>query len=102
MRAALREGFLDATEIADWLAERGVPFRDAHHVSGRLVAKAASQKKTLGELSLEDYRAEHGSFDESIFAALDMETAVERRDVVGGPAKRRVLAAIEEFRLRLQ
>ncbi len=102
MKAALREGFLDATEIADWLAAKGVPFREAHHVSGRLVSLAITEEKVLSELSLEQMRAEHGAFDESIYPALDMETAVERRDLPGGPARRRVLAAIEELRARLE
>jgi argininosuccinate lyase len=102
MAASLQAGFLDATEVADWLALRGVPFRDAHHVAGRLVQRAVKEGKTLSELPLEAYRDEHGSFDDTIFYALDMETAVERRDVVGGPARGRVAGAIAELRGRLQ
>ena len=102
MESALEAGFLDATEVADWLANRGVPFREAHHVAGRLVHLAAQQDKTLPELSLEDFQAEHAAFDDTVFAALDMETAVERRDVVGGPARQRVSAAIAELRGRLE
>ncbi|MGB9341216.1 MAG: argininosuccinate lyase [Polyangiales bacterium] len=102
MATALRTGFLDATEVADWLASRGVPFRDAHHIAGRLVHRAALENKTLSELPLQAYEDEHEAFDDTIFDALDMETAVERRDVVGGPARARVLAAIAELRGRLQ
>ncbi len=102
MAASLQAGFLDATEVADWLALRGVPFRDAHHVSGKLVQRAAREGKTLPELPLEAYQDEHEAFDDTIFYALDMETAVERRDVVGGPARGRVAAAIAELRGRLQ
>jgi argininosuccinate lyase len=101
MRAALREGFVDATEIADYLAARGVPFREAHHVSGRLVRRALGLGCTLSELSLEQLRAEHPAFDEDIFHALDPEVIVERRDVPGGPARRQVLAAIDAQRARL-
>jgi argininosuccinate lyase len=101
MRQALSAGFLDATEVADWLAAKGVPFRDAHHVSGRLVQKAHRAGKTLSELTLADYQAEHGAFDETVFDALDMDTAVERRDVLGGPARARVADAIAELRGRL-
>ncbi len=101
MQAALREGFLDATELADWLAARGVPFRDAHHVVGHLVAKAHATGRTLGELTLDELREQNERFDESAFAALDMETAVERRDLPGGPARGRVRAAIAELRERL-
>ena len=102
MATALQAGFLDATEVADWLASRGVPFREAHHVAGRLVQQALKQGKTLPELPLETYQAEHEAFDGSVFLALDMETAVERREVFGGPARSRVSDAIGELRGRLQ
>ena len=102
MRAALSAGFLDATELADWLAARGLPFREAHHVVGRLVAKAHGRGVTLSQLSLDDLLFEHPSFEESAFDALDMERAVERRDLPGGPARRRVEAAIAELEERLR
>ena len=102
MAAALKEGFLDATEVADWLASHGVPFREAHHVAGRLVQQAAERGATLSELPLEVFQASHEAFDESVFRALDMETAVERRGVVGGPARARVEEALAELRGRLQ
>jgi argininosuccinate lyase len=101
MRKALREGFLDATEIADYLAERGVPFRDAHHVAGRLVARAVKAHKVLAELSLEEFREEHPAFEQNIFAALDPETMVERRNVLGGPARAQVLAQLDDLDQRL-
>ena len=102
MAAALHAGFLDATEVADWLASRGVPFREAHHVAGKLVQQAIKEGKTLTELSLGTYQAAHEAFDNSIFMSLDMETAVERRNVFGGPARSRVSEAIGELRGRLQ
>ncbi|MCA9614722.1 MAG: hypothetical protein KC586_18325, partial [Myxococcales bacterium] len=101
MRAALRDGFADATEVADWLAARGVPFREAHHVTGRLVGRCVAAGKVLAELSLEELREEHPLFDDTLYAALDFETAVERRDLPGGPARRQVQAAIAELRERL-
>jgi argininosuccinate lyase len=102
MAAALQAGFLDATEVADWLASRGVPFRDAHHVAGKLVHQAVQQGKALSELPLEAYTSAHEVFDDTVFLALNMETAVERRDVVGGPARGRVADAIAELRGRLE
>ncbi|MFT5357937.1 MAG: argininosuccinate lyase [Polyangiales bacterium] len=102
MRSALREGFLDATEVADWLAARGVPFREAHHVAGSLVAQAAAESKVLAELPIAQFKKAHAAFDESIFDALDMETAVERRNIFGGPAKAQVAAATEELLTRLR
>jgi argininosuccinate lyase len=102
MADALQTGFLDATEVADWLALRGVPFREAHHVAGKLVQQAVQQGKTLSQLPLETYQAAHEAFDDTVFRALNMETAIERRDVPGGPARGRVAAAIAELRGRLQ
>jgi argininosuccinate lyase len=92
MRKALREGFLDATEIADYLAERGVPFRDAHHVAGRLVARAVKAGKVLAELSLDEFREEDPAFEADIFAALD---------VLGGPARAQVIAQLDALEQRL-
>ena len=102
MADALQSGYLDATEVADWLALRGVPFREAHHVAGKLVQQAVQQGKTLSQLPLATYQAAHEAFDDTVFRALDMETAIERRDVPGGPARGRVAAAIAELRGRLQ
>ncbi|MEM7434633.1 MAG: argininosuccinate lyase [Myxococcota bacterium] len=102
MADALGAGFLDATEVADWLASHGVPFREAHHVAGALVQQAHEAGKTLRELTLEQYQAAHPAFDATVFDALDMETAVERRDVPGGPARARVQEAIASLRGRLE
>ncbi len=101
LRKALREGFLDATEIADYLAAKNVPFREAHHVAGRLVARAVRAGKVLAELSLDELREENAAFEQDIFAALDPETIVERRDVYGGPARAQVLFQLDELDARL-
>ncbi len=101
MRRALRAGFLDATEIADYLAARGVPFREAHHVAGRLVGRALRAGKVLAELSLDELRSEHPSFGEDIYAALEPETMVERRNVLGGPARAQVAAQLDALERRL-
>ncbi|MDH5671303.1 MAG: argininosuccinate lyase [Myxococcales bacterium] len=102
MEAALGQGFLDATELADYLSARGVPFRHAHHVAGRLVKRALDQNKTLSELDLATLQAEDPNFAEDVYAALDMEAAVERRDLPGGPARARVHAAIASLREELE
>lgn len=102
MRAALVQGFVDATEVADWLAARGVPFREAHHVTGRLVKRCADRGITLADLSLDELREEHPSFDETVYAALDPDTAIERRALLGGPARARVSEEIDALRERLR
>ncbi len=101
MRAALVEGFVEATEVADWLAARAVPFREAHHVAGRLVRLCVERRTTLPSLSLEDFRSAHPAFDESIFEAIEPEVAIERRSVLGGPARGQVRAQIEALASRL-
>ncbi|HEY1584125.1 MAG TPA: argininosuccinate lyase, partial [Polyangia bacterium] len=97
MARAVRQGHLLATEVADWLAARGVPFRQAHAAAGALVRMASARAVELGELSLADLRATAPdvTWDESLFAVLDAGRAVDRRDVVGGPARNQVLRAIE-------
>jgi argininosuccinate lyase len=101
MRKALREGFLDATEIADYLAQKGVPFREAHHVAGRLVARAVRAQRVLSELSLDELREEHPQFEADVFAALDPDTIVERRNVFGGPARAQVQLQLDDLARRL-
>lgn len=101
MYKALGEGFLDATELADWLAERGVPFRDAHHISGRLVALGVATSRTLAEIPMAELKKESEVFDDSVYRALDPEVAVERRDLVGGPAKKQVRFQTERLKTML-
>jgi argininosuccinate lyase len=101
MRAALREGFVDATELADYLVTKGVAFRQAHHVAGRLVRKALALGKTLPELSLGELQSEDPSIGDDVYRALDPETAVERRALVGGPARARVSAELDALLARL-
>jgi argininosuccinate lyase len=97
MARAVGQGHLLATEVADWLVTRGVPFRAAHAAAGALVRMASARGVELGELSLADLRATvpDVTWDESLFAVLDAARAVDRRDVVGGPARTQVLRAIE-------
>jgi argininosuccinate lyase len=95
MREALLDGFVTATELADHLVTRGVPFRDAHHVVGNIVGDCLAKKRRLDELSLEDLRGFHADFGDDALEWVDLENAVERRDIPGGPAKKQVLAALK-------
>jgi argininosuccinate lyase len=101
MRAALGAGFVNATEVADYLAAKGVPFRDAHAVAGRLVARAIERGTDLASLPIEAFREENAAFEGDIYDALGAETAVERRTLVGGPARERVEEAVEEAIARI-
>ncbi|HWZ89640.1 MAG TPA: hypothetical protein VNW92_12340, partial [Polyangiaceae bacterium] len=84
-----------------FLVQRGLPFRDAHHVVGALVREAEARGVQIGELPAAVLVAAHASLTGPELAiALDPEAAVERRSLIGGPAKARVLAAIAEARSR--
>lgn len=87
-----------ATEIADYLAGKGVPFRDAHHVSGRLVKQCEQAGIGLHQLSLESLKEVHPAFDADIFEWLKPETAAERRTSRGGTAWSEVLRQVEQLR----
>lgn len=95
LRAAVDRGYLVATELADYLVGKGVAFRDAHDVAGGLVRAAAAAGRELAELSLDELRAADPRFDADVAAWLDPGNAVDRRDVVGGPARNRVLAELD-------
>jgi argininosuccinate lyase len=104
MRAALRDGHLEATDLADYLAAKGVPFREAHAVVGALVRRAAERGVTLSDLGLDVLRQAHAKFDADALAVLDPASGVERRGGTGGPARAQVetqLGALEE-RLRVR
>jgi argininosuccinate lyase len=104
MARAVGQGHLLATEVADWLAARGVPFRQAHAAAGALVRAASARGVELTDLSLAEMAATAPdvTFDQSLFDVLDANRAVDRRDVIGGPAKARVLAAIERAESELK
>ena len=80
-----------ATEIADYLAGKGVPFREAHHVSGRIVKWCEQNNKGLHELSLDQFQLVHSAFDDELWDWLDPEKAVERRTSRGGTAWQEVV-----------
>ena len=84
MRSALKAGFLNATELADYLAAKGVPFRQAHHITGAAVAFAEERGVGLEDLNLTDLQEFSGDIGEDVFAVLDYGNAVARRHVPGG------------------
>ena len=102
MRAAAETGFLTATDLADWLVrEAGLPFREAHHVTARLVALAEAKGAALAELELDEMRAVEPRIDAGVTAVLDVDSAVASRRSLGGTApanvRRAVAAARERF-----
>ncbi|KAH9857075.1 argininosuccinate lyase [Lenzites betulinus] len=87
MRAALTMDVL-ATDLAEYLVRKGIPFRETHHVSGRAVALAEARRCQLDQLSLQDFRGLHDKFEEDVFKVFDFEASVERRQSIGGPSRK--------------
>lgn len=101
LEAALEEGHLCATDLADWLALRGIPFRQAHRIVGDLVREAEARGVGLDELPTEIMTRAHADLAcPEVRQVLAVASAVERRRVHGGPARERVVEAIEEARKR--
>jgi argininosuccinate lyase len=102
MRAAASRGFATATDLADYLVRRGVPFRDAHEAVGKAVALGVKQGRDLSELSLEELRGFSAVIGPDVYEVLTLEGSVAARDHLGGTAPRQVRAAIERARQRLE
>ena len=98
MRHAAAEGFGTATDMADYLAAKGLPFRQAHEVVGRVVRSCLEQHRTLDELSLDELHRFSPLFDRDVFAAIALDAAVDRRQVRGGPARVLVAERIRTIR----
>ncbi len=102
MLRAARGGFINATDLADWLVKKGMPFRDAYKVSGKLVALCMQSGKTLEEIPLESYRQYSELFDESLYEAIDLKTCMEKRISEGGTSAASVRRQIELVRKELE
>ncbi len=101
MREAALKGYATATDLADYLVRKGMPFRDAHEVVGRSVAYAIEQGKDLAELTLKELKEFDASIKKDVFEALTLEGSVNARDHIGGTAPAAVRAAIAKQRQRL-
>ncbi len=101
MQAAIDPGMM-ATDLADYLVERGVPFRQAHEMAGKAVQLAGQRGVSLDALSLEDYRSLHPSIDADIFSVFDPLRSIRRRSIYGGTAPLAVQAQMEEARATLE
>jgi len=98
MREACDHGFVTATDVADYLASRGIPFREAHHVVGRLVRWCILESRPLTSLSLEEFQRFYEGFDEDILQAVTVEASVRARTSEGGTAPERVAEALRVAR----
>ena len=92
MASSARNGFTNATDVADYLVGKGIPFRDAHKITGALVLHCIDQDCALDDLTLKEFRAYSDRFEEDIYDAISLKTCVEKRLTAGAPG----MAAMEE------
>jgi argininosuccinate lyase len=101
MREAAKQGYATATDLADYLVRKGVPFREAHEAVAQAVRRAENMRKDLSELSLDELRAFSPLIDQDVFDALTLEGSMAARNHVGGTAPEAVRAAIARARKTL-
>lgn len=98
MRAAAAAGFINATDCADYLTKKGLPFRDAYQIVGTLVAHCIQAGETLESLPIDQYKTFSAKFDDDVYEAISLETCLCGRSVEGGPAPDQVLSQAERLR----
>ena len=94
MHGSASGGYTNATDAADWLVKKGVAFRDAHEIIGKLVRYAIEKKLPLSGLSLDEFKNISDVFDETVYRAISVENCVDARNVDGGPAESSAIKAI--------
>jgi argininosuccinate lyase len=92
---AAKQGYANATELADYLVERGIPFRTAHDISGQAVVYAIEQGKALEELTVTELQQFSSIIQDDVYPVLQLEYLVDKRNILGGTGKEPVTKAIE-------
>ena len=101
MRNAAARGFINATDCADYLVKKGLPFRDAYKITGTLVHTCIEKGLTLETLPIDEYKALCDTFEEDVYDAISLETCVMQRKAAGGPAPEAVKAQIAYVREKI-
>jgi argininosuccinate lyase len=101
MYAAAKQGFSTATDLADYLVRKGLPFRDAHEVVGKAVARGVANNRDLSEMTIDELKSFAEIIDEDVFDVLSLEGSVAARDHMGGTAPEQVRKAVAEAHQRL-
>lgn len=96
MAKKAEEGYINATDVADYLTKKGLPFREAYKITGSIVKYAIDKKKTLNELTLDEYNTFSDIFTNDIYNAINIHNCVESRNIYGGPSKEAVSLQIKE------
>ena len=98
MKKAAQGGFINATDLADYLVKKGMPFRSAYKISGQIVAKCIAENKVLETLSLDEYKTFSDLFDTDLYNEISLETCVKKRISEGGTSVASVEKQIEYVR----
>ena len=99
MLAAVKDGYMNATDLADYLVERSVPFRAAHEVAGKVVQYCVTENKRIEELSMAELKRFSSKFEKNVYRYISAEAVVGRRRALGGTAKGNVLRRLKELRV---
>ncbi len=101
MEKGAKGGFTNATDVADYLVKKGLPFRDAHAVVGKMVAFCLDTDKFIEELTMTEFKDFSPLFDEDVYDAISLETCVNQRKIVGGPAAETMKKIIDDYKNNL-
>jgi len=102
LEGSLKAGFITATDVADYLVEKGVPFREAHRITGEIVSHLSTRGKAFDDMGAEDFRKFSDAFGPDIVSVIRPESSVDRRRSFGGTARANVKAMIEDARARVE
>lgn len=94
--AAAKQGYSNATELADYLVVKGIPFREAHHIVGEAVVGAIAKNKALDELSLDEFKIFSAVIEQDVYAILSIDSCLNKRNAKGGVASTQILKAIKK------
>ena len=100
MEKSASKGFINATDCADYLVKKGLPFRDAYYVTGKLVAYCSDNSKTLNDCTIEEFIKFHELFDTDVYSFIDLNYCLHQRKALGGPSPedvQRQIQVIKDF-----
>ena len=98
---ACSDPFLFATDIADYLVLKGVPFRDAHEIVGKLTVHSIEKQTSFQEIKLDEYKSLSNKFDETVFELFDIKSALDSRTAIGAPSPKNVANQIAQWKKKL-
>ena len=88
-------GFTNATDMADYLVKKGIPFRDSHEIIGRMVAYCLGKNKSIDDMNMDEFKYFSNKIENDIYDAISLKTCVNERKIPGGPAKDSVIEQIK-------